>query len=231
MENRFGVIGLGRFGTTIARTLALRGAEVIVIDNDEQAINALRDDVAFAVRMDATNLKLLREQNVQDLDAVVVAIGQDFEGLLLTTVTLLELGVKRIIARASTDQQRRVLEKLGVTEILSPEDEVGISVAGRLLNPNLVNVFQLPDDYQIVEVKTPAAVCNKTVLQVELRTRYKLNLITLRRSYEVSNDQGERRDEYHILGVPSADTILYSSDFMVLLGKREDIERFVEVNR
>jgi trk system potassium uptake protein TrkA len=68
-------------------------------------------------------------------------------------------------------------------------------------------------------------------LQVELRTRYKLNLITLRRSYEVSNDQGERRDEYHILGVPSADTILYSSDFMVLLGKREDIERFVEVNR
>ena len=74
MENRFGVIGLGRFGTTIARTLAQRGAEVIVIDNDEQAINALRDDVAFAVRMDATNLKLLREQNVQDLDAVVVAI-------------------------------------------------------------------------------------------------------------------------------------------------------------
>ena len=109
MENRFGVIGLGRFGTTIARTLAQRGAEVIVIDNDEQAINALRDDVAFAVRMDATNLKLLREQNVQDLDAVVVAIGQDFEGLLLTTVTLLELGVKRIIARASTDQQCRVL--------------------------------------------------------------------------------------------------------------------------
>jgi len=147
MENRFGVIGLGRFGTTIARTLAQRGAEVIVIDNDEQAINALRDDVAFAVRMDATNLKLLREQNVQDLDAVVVAIGQDFEGLLLTTVTLLELGVKRIIARASTDQQRRVLEKLGVTEILSPEDEVGISVAGRLLNPNVVDVLQLPDEY------------------------------------------------------------------------------------
>jgi len=231
MENRFGVIGLGRFGTTIARTLAQRGAEVMVIDNNDATLDTLRDDVAYAVKMDATNLRQLREQNVQDLDAVVVAIGQDFEGLLLTTVTLLELGVKRIIARASTEQQRRVLEKLGITEILSPEDEVGISVAGRLLNPNLVNVFQLPDDYQIVEVKTPAGVCNKTVLQVELRTKYKLNLITLRRAYEVTDDLGVRKQEYHILGVPGADTVLYSSDFMVLLGKREDIERFVEVNR
>ncbi|MBM3912933.1 MAG: TrkA family potassium uptake protein [Bacteroidetes bacterium] len=231
MENRFGVIGLGRFGTTIARTLAQRGAEVIVMDNDAHAIDALRDDVAYAVHMDATNIKLLREQSVQDLDAVVVAIGQDFEGLLLTTVTLIELGVKRIIARASTEQQRRVLEKLGVTEILSPEDEVGISVAGRLLNPNLVNVFQLPDDYQIVEVKTPAGICNKTVLEIELRSKYKLNLITLRRAYEIAVEDGSHKVEYHILGVPGADTMLYASDFMVLLGKREDIERFVEVNR
>jgi trk system potassium uptake protein TrkA len=111
MENRFGVIGLGRFGTTIAKTLSAKGAEVIAMDNDEAKIEDLREDVALAVKLDATDIKALRSQNVQDLDAVVVAIGGDFEALVLTTVLLLELKVKRIIARASTIQQVKILEK------------------------------------------------------------------------------------------------------------------------
>jgi trk system potassium uptake protein TrkA len=109
MENKFGVIGLGRFGTRIARTLSQRGAEVMVFDSSAEKVDALRDEVAYAVQLDATDIKALRSQNVHELDAVVVAIGQDFESLLLTTVTLMEMKVTRIIARASTDQQRRIL--------------------------------------------------------------------------------------------------------------------------
>ncbi|MBA4304468.1 MAG: potassium transporter KtrA [Sphingobacteriaceae bacterium] len=231
MENRFGVIGLGRFGTTIARTLSQRGAEVIAIDSSAEKVDNLRDEVAYAVQLDATDGKALRSQNVHELDAVVVAIGQDFESLLLTTVTLMELKIKRIIARASTDQQRRILEKLGVKELLSPEDEVGISVAGRLLNPDLVSFFQLPDDYQIVELKTPTGVADKTVIEIGLRNKYNLNLITLRRAYEVKTENGDIDYEYHILGVPKADTVLYSTDYIILLGKSDDIEKFVEVNK
>jgi trk system potassium uptake protein TrkA len=231
MENKFGVIGLGRFGTTIARTLSQRGAEVMVFDSDPDKIDSLRDEVAYAVQLDATDIKALRAQNIDDLDAVVVAIGHDFEALLLTTVTLVELKVKRIIARASTEQQRRILEKLGIKEILSPEDEVGISVAGRLLNPDLVSFFQLPDNYQIVELRTPNGIADKTVIEIGLRNRYNLNLITLRRAYEVMTPEGEAATEYHILGVPRADTILYSTDYIILLGKHADIEKFVQINK
>lgn len=231
MENRFGVIGLGRFGTTIARTLSARGAEVMAIDNIAERVDALRDEVAFAVQLDSTDIKALRSQNVQDLEGVVVAIGQDFEALLLTTVVLMELKVKRIIARASNEQQQRILHKLGVQEVLSPEDEVGISVAGRLLNPDLVSFFQLPDDYQIVELRTPAGVASKTVIEIGLRNKYNLNLITLRRSYESVNEEGERATEYHILGVPKSDTVLYDTDYMILLGKNTDIEKFVDLNK
>ncbi len=230
MENRFGVIGLGRFGTTIAKTLSAKGAEVIAIDNDEEKIEDLREDVALAVKLDATDIKALRSQNVQDLDAVVVAIGGDFEALVLTTVLLLELKVKRIIARASTIQQVKILEKLGIQEILSPEDEVGISVANRLLNPDLISFFQLPDDYEIVEVKTPELIINKTVIEIGLRTTYNLNLITLKRLYEVKKD-GFQLKEYHILGVPKSDTIFYENDYLILLGKSYHIQRFLEVNR
>lgn len=231
MENRFGVIGLGRFGTTIARTLSARGAEVMAIDNIAERVDALRDEVAFAVQLDSTDIKALRSQNVQDLEGVVVAIGQDFEALLLTTVVLMELKVKRIIARASNEQQQRILLKLGVQEVLSPEDEVGISVAGRLLNPDLVSFFQLPDDYQIVELRTPVGVASKTVIEIGLRNKYNLNLITIRRSYEAVNADGERTTEYHIMGVPKSDTVLYDTDYMILLGKNTDIEKFVDLNK
>jgi len=231
MENRFGIIGLGRFGSTIARKLSEQGAEVMVFDKHADNINMLRDEVAQAVSLDATDIRALREQNITDLDAVVVAIGENFEALLLTTVNLLELGVKRIIARASTPQQKMVLEKIGVKEILSPEDEVGISVAGRLINPDLVSYFQLPDDYQIVELKVPSRVANKTVSDIDLRNTYQLNLITLRRPFEVKGSDGQIKREYHIMGVPKSDSMLYEGDYMLLMGKSIDVERFQEVNR
>ncbi|MEY4145261.1 MAG: hypothetical protein RLZZ335_1113 [Bacteroidota bacterium] len=231
MENRFGIIGLGRFGSTIARKLSERGAEVMAFDKLDENINSLRDDVAHTACLDSTDIRALKEQNITDLDAVVVAIGENFEALLLTTVNLLELGVKRVIARASTPQQKMVLEKIGVKEILSPEDEVGISVAGRLINPDLVSYFQLPDDYQIVELKVPPRVANKTVSEIDLRNTYHLNLITLRRAFEVKGSDGQNKDEYHILGVPKSDTMLYDKDYLLLLGKSIDVERFQEVNR
>src|SRR5688572_22212713 len=126
MNFKFAVIGLGRFGTKIALTLSHRGAEVLAIDNDEMKVDNLRDDVAYAVTMDSTDVKALQSQRIQDVDAVVVAIGENFEALLLTTAHLQDMNVKRVIARAATPQQRMILEKMGVSEILSPEDEVGI---------------------------------------------------------------------------------------------------------
>lgn len=230
MQNKFAVIGLGRFGTAIARTLAQKGAEVLAIDNEEDPVTAISEDVAYAVSIDSTDTKALMAQSVQEMDAVVVAIGEDFESLLLTSVALQEIKAKRIIARAMTKNQRLILQKIGISEILSPEDEVGIAVAERLLHPSVVNSLLLPDDYEIVEVRTPAKIANRSVLDISLRKKYDLNLITVKREFDV-NKNGESIKEMHILGVPRSSTVLYETDTLLILGKVQDIERFIEINQ
>lgn len=220
---------MGQFGTSIARALARRGAEVLAIDISEDNIDQIKDEVAYSVCMDSTDLRALKAQNIEDMDAVVVAIGEDFEALLLTTVQLMQLQIKRLIARAAGVQQRRILEQLGVKEILSPEDEVGKTVAEMLLHPNMKTFLPLPDDYEIVEINTPARVANKSLGDVKLREKYNLNLITIKRKYDEEKN-GRIMEVEHIIGVPKGDTILYETDIMILLGKVQDVDRFVQIN-
>lgn len=229
-ENKFAVIGAGKFGTAIARTLSQRGAEVMVLDTSEERIDEVKEEVAYAVTLDATDKRALIAQNIQDMDAVVVSIGEDFEAMVLTVVLLMELRVKRIIARASGFHQRIILEKIGIKEILSPEDEFGIAVAEKLLNPNIISYLQLPDDYEIAEIKTPPAIANRSLEDIGLRNKYRLNLVTLKREFEV-NKEGETIKEQHILGVPNSSTILYETDTIVVFGRANDIARFLDINR
>jgi len=224
-DQRFAVIGLGQFGTAIAKNLALRGAEVLAIDNSLEKVESIKDEVSYAVALDATDKKALLSQNIQDMDAVVVAIGENFQGLLLCTFLLMELKVKRIITRAMGSDQRRILEKMGVTEILSPEDEVGGNVAEMLINPDVVMCIQLPDDYEIVEVKAPTEVCGRSLKDIGLREKYSLNLVTILRKNK------ETDKEYHIIGVPNSATIVEKSDIIALFGLTKNIERFLEINK
>lgn len=229
MNYRFAVIGLGRFGSRIARTLSNRGADVMAIDNDEAHVDSLRDDVATPIVMDSTDLKALKSQRLDTMDAVVVAIGENFEALLLTVTHLMDLNIKRIIARASSDHQRKILDKLGVLEILSPEDEVGTLVAERLVHPSIQTFLQLSDDYEISEIKPPRRIINLNVSEISFREKYELSLISLKRDFEVEID-GQQVFEKHLLGVPKHNTIIYESDTIIIFGKSGDIERFIEVN-
>ena len=227
--SKYVVIGLGQFGEAIARNLSAKGVEVLAIDNNENHIEAIKDDVAMAVTMDATDIRALRTQNIQEADAVVMAIGEDFEALLLSTVYVQELGVKRVIARAHGRQQRMILEKMGVEEILSPEDEVAKVVTEQLLNPSVLSFLELPDDYEIVEIKAPQGIINKAVGEINLRNKYKINLVTIKRSYEKTKD-GKATIEEHILGVPTTETMIYDTDSIVVFGLIKDIERFIDIN-
>ena len=221
-RHKFAVIGLGRFGSAIARKLSEKNAEVLAIDVDEEKVEAIADDVAYAVTLDSTDSKSLIAQNIQDMDAVVVSIGANFQDLLLTTFVLQELRVKRIIARAQGKNQRRILQKMGITEILSPEDEVSNNVAEQLVNPSVLMCMQLPDDYEIVEVKAPKNMDNRTMDDIGLRAKYKINLVTLLRK----GDDGK----HHIIGVPQPDTVIYNNDIIILFGKTDNINRFIEIN-
>ncbi|MBK8846850.1 MAG: TrkA family potassium uptake protein [Bacteroidetes bacterium] len=227
--SKFAVIGLGRFGQAIARTLANRGAEVLAIDSNEEYIEDIKEDVAVAVTLDATDIKALRTQNLQDMDAVVVSIGEDFEALMLCTVLLQEIGVSRIISRANGKHQRMILEKMGVGDVLSPENDVGLAVAERLLNPTILTTLLLPDSYEIVEVRTPRIIANRTIEDINLRGKYNLNLITLKKHSDEGHN-GNSEVVAHIVGVPSGETLIEENDTLILFGLTKDIERFIQIN-
>ena len=228
-NHRFAVIGMGQFGSAIARELSGHGAEVLAIDSSEDKIDLIKDEVAYAVTLDATDAKALKAQGIEEMDAVVVAIGKNFEALLLCTYILLELDCKRLIARASGSAQRRILERMGIAEILSPEDEVGSNVAESLINPHLLTFLQLPDEYEIVEVKVPSKVLGRTLEDVGLREKYQINLVTVMRESDVmKGDHVEK--EKHIQGIPGPQTVITEADTMVLFGRVSDIERFLEIN-
>ncbi len=229
LSTKFAVIGVGRYGAEIARKLAVKGAEVYAFDNDESKINLIKDDVAFSVTLDSTDHKALISQKINQMDAVVVSIGENFEAVILTAAHLIDLGVKRIIARASGEKQKMILEKIGVTEILAPEDEVASLVAERLINPNIVSFLQLPDDYEIAEIKAPNKIANRTVADIGIRDKYSLTLITLKREFESKKD-GETVIEVHIVGVPTSETIVQETDTLVVFGTTQSVERFIEIN-
>jgi trk system potassium uptake protein TrkA len=230
IKARFAVIGLGRFGGKIARQLSRRGAEVVAIDDNEDKVELLKEDVAMAITLDATEINALKSFKIEEMDAVVVAIGENFEALILTVVNLLELKIKRIIARSGSAHQKMILEKLGITETLSPEEEVGILVAERLIHPSVKTFLQLPDGFEIAEISVPKKIKNTSVEKIGFESNYNLSLITIKRVYELEN-KGKIEYEKHLLGVVQPSTILYDTDEIIVMGKEIDIERFIELNK
>jgi len=225
--NRFTVIGLGQYGSTIARSLALKGAEVYCADVSEAKVDAVKDEVAAAVVLDTTSKKMIVSQNLHEVDAAVVAIGENFQAVILTALNLLELGTKRVIARASGRDQKLILEKIGVQEILTPEDEVADSITEKLLNPSVVASLPLPDGFEIAEIKAPKNLVNSSLSEIRFES-YNLKLIAMKR--ETTTMEGDQSAKTAILlDSPDPSQIIYEWDTLIVFGKLEHIQRFIEV--
>jgi trk system potassium uptake protein TrkA len=227
--NKFAVIGVGKYGSNIARRLAEKGAQVFAFDNNEEKIENIKDDVAFAVTLNSTDFKILSSQKLEEMDAAVVAIGENFEATILTAVHLMDLGVKRIIARANGADQRLILEKIGVKEILTPEDEVAFVIREKLLNPSILSFLQLSEEYEIAEIKPPKGTLNRTIEDIDFRNKYQLTLVTMRREYDIKK-KGQYEVEQHVIGVPKGDTVIESRDTLVVFGTAKHVQRFIDVN-
>ncbi|MBT7808949.1 TrkA family potassium uptake protein, partial [Candidatus Poribacteria bacterium] len=193
------VIGLGRFGRALVESLTAGGAEVLAIDSDMQNVEAVKDTAAYAVRMDATDATALKGQGLAEVDIAVVAIGSDFESLVLTVQELLSLGTPRIYARAMSPTHRRVLDKLGIDGVISPQEEAAQRFAYTLVRPGLVDFLRLTDEYQIAEIEAPAGLIGRALADLDLVRRHRVNVVTIRRS------QGGRTE---VIGVPTASTTI-----------------------
>lgn len=225
---KFAVIGMGQFGKSIALNLSQKGAEVMVIDINYNKIENISDEVAYAITLNATERKALLSQDITSFDAVIIAIGH-LEQRLLCAALLLDLEIKHIVCRSTGNNERFILEKMGITDIISPEQEVGNSVARRLMNPSIVSYLDLPDDYSVMEITAPKNICGLAYAKVNFRDKYKLSLITIKRDFSEIKSNNSTKNQ-HILGVPDTKTIILSKDTLVVFGKNKDIEKFVEIN-
>ena len=212
VKRSFLVIGLGRFGESITRTLASLGHEVMAIDKDEAKVNKVADLVTQAVQADATDENVLQELGVSNLDEAIVAIGDDIQASILATLILKDMGFERIIAKATNDYHGRVLEKIGADVIIQPEKDMGVRVAHSILFGNFIDLIELSPDYSLVEVAASQAMTGKSLKELDLRAKYGCTVLAIK-----------SKDEEKVNISPSADDVVKEGDVLFLVGTNRDL--------
>jgi len=224
MTRQFAVIGLGRFGYSVAETLIKKGYEVLAIDSDEAKIEAVSDFATYAVQCDATDERALKAVSVQNVDVAVVSIGENIEASILIVMTLKELGVKEIMAKAVTRLHGKILTNMGVTEVIYPERDAAIRLAHRLIAPNVLEYLELAQGYSIEEIEVPGQFVGKPLREASIRTNYGINVIAIkRRVTKLVRGEWQNVEEMNVN--PDAEDILQKGDVMVIVGKEEDLDR------
>lgn len=220
------IIGLGYFGKNLALALSQARTEVLAIDIDPAKVEAVKDDVSHAVILDASQPESLGKLPLKDMDTVVVAIGEDFQASLLAIGHLQEIGVQRIIARVIDPVHERILRLMKVDELVHPEAESARRMADSLMK-GVVNSLDLTGGFSIIEAKIPDEFVGKSLNEAGLRSRYQLNLITVRKPANPGQDIVARRSNVDLIGVPPADYRFEAGDMLVLFGEQTLIDRFL----
>lgn len=223
---KFCVIGLGTFGKSLARALSAIGGEVMALDSNEDNINAIKDEVSLAAIVDGTNLQHLRKLPFQEMEAVIVAIGESFEASLLTTAHLQELKVKRIICRVVNPVHEKLLNLMNIPDRIVPEIMAANRLAKSLMFTGVINTFELSQGYSIVEAMAPKSLLGQSLLEVDLRRRFNLNLVTVRQTSTIPSQNP--RDRGNILGIIPPEYRFRQGDILVLFGREVDIRGFLE---
>ena len=206
----FLVIGMGRFGSALATELCALGNEVLAIDVNKDLIQAVHSQVTTAVTADARDPEVLKELSVRSFDCAIVAIGHDISTSALITLNLKELGVEKVIAKASSHTHRKVLEKIGADRVVFPEHEMGGKLAHSLSSSNLLNFIELSEDASIVEIAVPLTWMGKTLKELDVRNVYGVNVIALRRNGKM-------------LITPGGNLPLDPTDIVVVLGLDKNV--------
>ena len=208
------VVGLGIFGFNIAKDLYESGLEVIAIDKSKEMIQKIKDFSTRSILADATDKELLETIGIQDDDVVIISFGEDLAASTLLTLHLKEFNVKEIIVKAHNEDHKRILEKVGATEVIIPEKEMADKVAKSLISPNVLDYIPLSQDYTISEIAPPSSFLGKTIGELQLRKKHHIGVIASR---DVLTDQ--------IQMIPSADFVIKDSDILVVIGKEQDIQK------
>jgi trk system potassium uptake protein TrkA len=204
----------------VAEMLAADGAEVIAVDLNPSLVDNIKDKVTIAVRMDSTDETALISQGIDQVDAVIVGIGEDFEANQLTTVLAKKIGVSKVITRARTPIQKKILSLIGADEVIMPEEETAQRLAQRLTRPNILAHLELAEGHSFVEIQAPRRFHGSSLGEIDLRKKFGVTLVAVKKRIEADNENGYQEK---INDLPGADTIIQPEDVLVLVGPDEKI--------
>lgn len=213
-KKTYAVLGLGRFGMPLATKLAQSGADVIGVDMDEERVRAFREYSEYAFVAKKLTKEVLEDIGIQDCDVAVICIGSRVETSILVTLNILNLGVPNVISKASSAEQGEVLRRLGA-DVVYPERDMALRTAKKILRENLVDYLSIGKDIEIIEIEISNKMVNKTILELDLRKKYKLNVIAIRHDEETDIEV-------------RPDCILHEGDTIAVIGREENVTRFVD---
>ena len=213
LKKEFVVIGLGRFGGSICRELSEQGMDVMAIDKFEERVNEFAGIATHAVVADTTDENVLKSLGIRNFDHVIVAIGDDIQSSILTTLMLKEIGVKHITVKATNDYHEKVLRKIGADHVVHPERDMGRRIAHYIVSNNVLDYLELSDEYSIVEIRVNDRLAGHTLIDLDVRARYGLNIVAIKRGQE-------------IIVTPPADDPMRIDDILIIIGADSDISRF-----
>lgn len=213
---QFVVVGLGRFGHSLAQTLAENGHNVLAIDKREDRIQDIANDVTHAVEADATDEEVLKTMGVRNFDVAVVSIGDNIHANILTTLILKELGIPYVIVKAQDALHGKVLTKVGADKVVYPERDMGVRIAHNLISSNVLDYIEFAPDYSVVEVISTASMVGKSLSELDLRSKYGVNVMAIKRGQELNMSPGAK------------DKIL-EDDVLIVMGKNENLNKVKEL--
>ncbi|MBA4494541.1 potassium channel family protein [Paenactinomyces guangxiensis] len=212
MSKTFAIIGLGRFGGSVAKTLSSMGYEVLAVDRNPQRVQDISQIVTHAIEADSTDENALKALGIRNFDVIVVAIGDDIQASIMTTLILKEMGVNKIVVKAQSELHGKVLYKIGADRVVFPERDMGIRVVHNLISPNILDYVELSKDYSIVEIIARDFFHGKTLQELDIRARFGCNVMAIK--------SGEK---FNI--APASTDIIHEGDMLVVIGHNDDLKK------
>jgi len=228
---QFAVFGLGVFGISVAKNLMAEGMEVIVVDKNEQGIETIKNEVTQAAVLNSTQEEALRAIDIGRIDCAIIAIGDDMEASILTALLLKKLEVPKIIARANSPAHRQILSLIGVDEIISPEDEMGLRLARRLSSTHILHHLDISEEHTVAEVVVADSFVGRTIREMNLRSRFGVNIVGIKKRIPHVTEDGRNVFIEKYIDFPSPDDVFEEGDVLVMVGSERaitEVEKFVE---
>ncbi len=220
------MIGAGRFGSSVAKTLSKNGCDVTVVDSDKDRIQQISDYVANAIQLDATDEKALKSIGIENVDVAIVSIGEKMEDGILATMALKEMGIKTVVAKAVTESHGRILARVGADKVVFPERDMAVRLANALLHPSLLDHVEVSPGYNIAEFEAPKALWGKSIAESAVRAKYGVQIVAIKKRRPTLNDEGESVLEEEVDLIPSAETVINKGETLLIIGKEEEVRKF-----